>query len=367
MKNIFIFFISILLFICIVYLISPSYESFSSSCLSSEEVENIVVDAATNATINVVNALSDDGYLSANEQSLSNNTTTLKFTQFIIYEDRFYAISKDNKLYSKYMYGDNWFILYSNYDKISIINDIFVIRYKNNLYIYALFGTLLCRKLVDNYEESWIILNDNDIKEITGNKKNLILNNSEEGLLNFNYSTSSITDLKDNSNYTSIRMNPYNEDDFWYSLFTDDKDILVVKSYKAEGKEDDIFDFEVKFIDIFISNNYVYGYGSDHYIYRKSISENSFSWHKISSRIYGLINTDKGKKKMSIHDNYIYCLINNQIKKHKINGYAWLDINDLEHENQYYSPEPSKILSQIHKNLNISSNVKLEPSLILNI
>lgn len=380
-KYVFIFFITIILILTLFYLYSPyKIESFSDNCATQsqlEEIQNTILQQAQNATADTSDAMINN----MNQQKLGTTTTTednISIIQFIIYEDRIYGISNTNKLYCRYINGGKWFILYSNYDQISsILKDIFVIRYNNDLIIYALFNNLVYKKLVDNYKKDWEVLDGlkglRNIKEITGNNEYLLLyspkiddtDNSEEGVFRLKYSDSSLEPINDNSKFTSIRTNVYRQDNVWYSLYNQSNtNIFTIKSkYEDDLEYNDSFEFDITFKDLFVTNDFIYGYGKDKYIYRKSIvsdlsGKEMSTWSKVSSKInITSVDRNNGGKKLSIYNGYIYCLISNEIKKHKIQGYKWLDINDVEYEKQFYKEDPQKVLDNIHSNLNIDNTI----------
>ena len=314
---------------------------------------------------------------------------------FIIYEDRFYLINTDSQIYCRYISGGNWFKLCENYDSnttfvSNIPKDLTVLRDSDNkLYIYVLFGNFICRKLVDDLDDTWenlTQLNIGIINQITSNKNYLIMNvpssSSEEDteteevgvfIFNINSDDENPTQIDQSISYVNLRVNPYSTEEYLYGLYRDnDGDIIPVKKSfsEASGEDedyDDSFEFgEITFVDLFVTDNFVYGLADDKYVYRKSIrvdviGNESYTWSKVTTALSSknsLINNVN--KKISVYNGYIYCLDNEIIKKHRISGYSWINIDNFEFENQYYSTPPSDILEQVHTDTdsNMTSNVQ---------
>lgn len=314
---------------------------------------------------------------------------------FLIYEDRYYLINSDNQLYCKYISGGKWFKLCENYDpNTSFVantpKDLTVLRDSNNkLYIYVLFGNFICRKLVDDLDDTWenmTQLNIGIINQITSNKNYLIMNvpsssdddetESEEVgvfIFNINSDDTNPTQIDQSISYVNLRVNPYSTEEYLYGLYRDnDGDIIPVKKSfsEASGEDedyDDSFEFgEITFVDLFITDNFVYGLGDNKYVYQKSIKvdvvgNESYTWSKVTTALSSknsLINNVN--KKISVYNGYIYCFDNEVIKKHRINGYSWIDVDNFVFENQYYTSPPLETINQIHINTdsNMVSNVQ---------
>lgn len=312
---------------------------------------------------------------------------------FLIYEDRYYLINTDYQIYCRYISGGKWFKLCENYEANTTFvstnpKDLTILRdSNNNLYIYVLFGNFICRKLVDDLEDTWenmTQLNIGIINQITSNKNYLIMNvpsvdeeseTEDIGVFIYNIDSDdgSPTQIDQSISYVNLRVNPYSTEDYLYGLYRDnDGDIIPVKKSfsEATGEDedyDDSFEFgEITFVDLFVTDNFVYGLGDDKYVYQKSIKvdvvgNESYTWSKVTTALSSknsLINNIN--KKISIYNGYIYCFDNDTIKKHRINGYSWIDIDDFIFENQYYSTPPVTMLEKIHSETdkNMVSNVR---------
>ena len=68
-------------------------------------------------------------------------------------------VDTDGKIYCKYISGGSWFQLCENYKPSQYISsslkDITITKENNILYIYAIFGNGVCKKEVENSEDSW--------------------------------------------------------------------------------------------------------------------------------------------------------------------------------------------------------------------
>ena len=192
-------------------------------------------------------------------------------------------------------------------------------------------------------------------------------------IYNIDSDDGSPTQIDQSISYVNLRVNPYSTEDYLYGLYRDnDGDIIPVKKSfsEATGEDedyDDSFEFgEITFVDLFVTDNFVYGLGNDKYVYQKSIKidvvgNESYTWSKVTTALSSknsLINNIN--KKISIYNGYIYCFDNETIKKHRINGYSWIDIDDFIFENQYYSAPPVTMLEKIHTETdkNMVSNVR---------
>lgn len=366
---IFIFLIIISLLILYFRKVKESYEFFDITPADQAKYAAAIAAATTSAVEAVTGG------------STSATTTTTIQPSFLIYEDRFYMIKTDGKIYCKYISGGDWFQLCNNYESSEYVStklkDITVTKENNVLYIYALFGNSVCKKQVEDISDPWDYLSDlnslGNISQISSNQNNLIFyvpstsdDDSETNTGIYMYdlgSDSSPIKIDSSINYVSLRLNSYSTDNFLYGLFVNvDGDVIPVKKTleestgEEEGEDDfdDSFDFgEMEFVDLFVTNTFLYGLAKDKYVYRKSIKSDivgneSYSWDKVTS-ILPSNSIMNNKKKISVYNGYIYCLDDQTIKKHRIYGYSWIDIDNFEYENQYYTIPPSKMIQNIHR------------------
>lgn len=366
---IFIFLVIVSLLILYFKKVKENYEFFDITPADQATYAAAIENAVETATESVISAV--------NENTNPGNVKK----GFLIYEDRFYMINNDGRIYCKYISGGSWFKLCENYQPSQYISsslkDITITKENKILYIYAIFGNGVCKKEVENPEDSWEYLyNINSIGTITqisSNNNYLIFNVpsipddddsdvSEAGVYIYNLSgDSDPIQIDQSTNYISLRLNPYASNDYFYGLYKDSSDdiIPIKKSLDEdttadEDNYDDSFEFgEITFVDLFVTNNFLYGLGNDKYVYRKSIKidlvgNESYTWNKVTSAISSGSPLNN-KKKISVYNGYIYCLFNENIQKHQINGYSWVNIDNSSYENQYYTIPPAKIIKKIHK------------------
>lgn len=375
---VFIFLVIIALLIVYFRKVTINFELFKCYNLTDDDKQKLQ-DSLNDAVEQTVKTLGDN---------INENKSSTKVTRksFIMFEDRFYLISIDRKIFCKYISGGDWFRLCDNYQASDYastpLKDLTVLRDSSNkLYIYALFGNFICRKLVDDSDDTWEYLSElglGNINQITSNKDTLLINVLNEtdtdeesnpiGIYSYTISNGNLTQITPNTNYINIRINPYSSESFFYGLFKEDNgDIIAVKkSFEGDDDYDDSFDFgEVTFVDLCVSNNFLYGLGDDKYVYRKSIridvvGNESYSWNKVTTALDSSASLKSNiKKKISIYKGYIYCLDNETVKKHQINGYSWISINDFKFDNQYYSYPPAKVLERVHKD----TDTNMDPDL----
>lgn len=190
------------------------------------------------------------------------------------------------------------------------------------------------------------------------------------------------------SNYYLIRFNNYDDKDEFYGLYKEDARVIVVKknSLRIDSSTpyDNKFlfgDDDFQFLDLFITQNYLYGLGSDGFIYRKLILTDVFGiesivWNKITSRCPNytklLKDNNRYSKKMTIINNFIFCFDGEKIRKHYLDiGYQWVNINNIDYINNFYPTSPYKIIQQIHEKTNtkksiLNKEINKDNSLLLN-
>lgn len=355
-----------------------------------------------------------------NDMSDKNN---LNFFSFIIFEDRIYAIGTNNSIkniYCSYLNSQKWFKLVDNPDNgplsTSVLLDIVVLRNSSNiLLLIALYDkNLLYIKNIEDNDSTFTSINfgetriEGSITQIITTQNLIFLNiksqddslveNEDDDILNsgiysFNITTKEIDSITFSSSYSKICTNQYKNMNVLYGLFLLDDNpfnktnICVKKNIEIEDNIDGVssssssinqeeteydksFLFEKDFIDLFITDNYLYGLtnNSDKYIYRKSINVDivgteSFLWYKVSSMVDSFLeqtNTNGIQNKLiSVYDGYIYCIINKKIKKQKINGFEWINYNNKDNENQYYPLSSKTIIDKINNNIdNIENNIE---------
>ena len=168
-----------------------------------------------------------------------------------------------------------------------------------------------------------------------------------------------VTDIQNyllSDKYKLIRVNTYSKSDIFYGLYLENSEISVVKKSIIENNNpyDDKFEFSVQFVDLFLTNSFLYGLGKDGNVYRKSIQVNFFgeesrSWYKVTTHLIYLssLKIDE-KKKLSVYDNFVYALDKNVIRKHYIMGYEWLSIDNNDYVDQYYTKNPNNLIKQIN-------------------
>ena len=340
----------------------------------SPEQQQEMTKALGEATLTVISQTSD------NQQDNNGERPKPARKSFIMYEDRYYLINTKRKIFCKYISGGDWFQLCDNYrptDYVSTsLKDLTVMRdTSKKLYIYGLFGNYICRKLIDDSSDDWEYMTDLGlglINQISSNKNSLLINilNSDDsepdeevpqGIYLYTIENNNLVQITDNTNYINIRVNPYSNDNFFYGLYKQENgDIIPVKrTFDSQSEEeddyDDSFDFgEITFVDLCVTNNFLYGLGNDKYVYRKSIvvdmvGNESYSWNKVTTALSSNASLKNNiNKKINVYNGYIYCLDNETVKKHRINGYSWIDVNDFDFENQYFTNSPTNILKRIH-------------------
>ena len=365
---VFIFLVIVSLLILYYKKVRENYEFFDITPADQATYAAAIENAVETATENVIAAVNEN-----------TNPVNVK-KSFLIYGDRFYMVDTDGKIYCKYISGGNWFQLCENYKPSQYISsslkDITITKENNILYIYAIFGNGVCKKEVENSEDSWEYLSTinsiGTVTQISSNESYLIFNIptvpdeesevSKSGVYIYNLNGNSAPiQIDQSTNYISLRLNPYANNNYFYGLYKDssDDDVLPIKksfdesATPEEDDYDDSFEFgEITFVDLFVTNNFLYGLGNNKYVYRKSIKidmvgNESYTWNKVTSMIPSG-SALNNKKKISVYNGYIYCLINESIKKHRINGYSWISIDNSNYENQYYTLPPVKIIKTIH-------------------
>lgn len=166
--------------------------------------------------------------------------------------------------------------------------------------------------------------------------------------------------------YKLICANNYSDSTEIYGLYDDEDSTIVVKKanknvYQTKDdlvnndEYDDVFDTQIDFVDLFLTDDYLYGLGMDGFVYRKStnrdvVGDESIIWLKVTTNISS---TERLKlssnKKLSVHNGYIYVLFNNMIKKQKIMGHEWVSIDEHNTNNKYYTQSPKKIINTLNK------------------
>ena len=383
-KYLFIALISIIIIsLLVIYFFKIRNDLEAFLPVSQHETERAFTsDSIQSAITTIVDAVESSSSGVSSEESTGTNT-------FIIYIDRYYKIDKEASsdelvTYSRYIQGGEWFKLCDNYNSGSITNTLKDITvHKNNdglIYIYAIYGNIygsnkICRRSVDDYEDTWehLTLFDTIDKptQIYSSSNYLLVNANEPsdssddnsdnfGVFSYNFESEQLQQISLSTNYLCIRVNLYLSREVFYGIFEEEDNQLTVKRAIDEDKDeeleyDDSFDFDITFVDLYETSYFIYGLGNDSYIYRKSTKINvlgneSSSWYKVSSKIPSTYSdNDIGEsKKLSVYGGYIYCLISDKIMKHRINGYTWVDINNFNFENQYHGNPPSIIINRIN-------------------
>ena len=168
------------------------------------------------------------------------------------------------------------------------------------------------------------------------------------------------------NNFKLIRFNNESDNDEFYGLYQEDSKVIVVKknSLKVDPSTpyDDKFLFggdDFQFLDLYLTNNYLYGLGIDGFIYRKLISVDVFGkesivWNKVTSRCPNytsfLKNISEYTKRITIINNFVFCIDGQVVKKHYLeNGYEWINIDNINYANNYYPTAPAKMIQSINE------------------
>lgn len=168
------------------------------------------------------------------------------------------------------------------------------------------------------------------------------------------------------NNFKLIRFNNESDNDEFYGLYQEDSKVIVVKknSLRADPSTpyDNKFLFgndDFQFLDLYLTNNYLYGLGSDGFIYRKLISSDVFGiesivWNKVTSRCLNytklLKNISDYPKRITVLNNFVFCNDGEIIKKHCLdNGYEWINIYNINYINNYYPIAPKKMIKNIYE------------------
>ena len=411
-------------------LMFESFNVISPNLFDQKEIlkSSNIKELGDKLTIGISGATSQimDKMESTQQSNLINNnanTENLDFSSFIIFEDKMYAIGSNNaikNLYCSYLNYDKWFKLVDNPSSSpltpSVLLDIVILRSSNDtLFLIALYDkNLLYIKDLDDVDSNLSLIDFGDIEikgsinQIISSENLLFMNikrdadddeedkeeNINSGIHSFNITTKEFDEITFSTSYSKICINQYNNTNNLYGLFLlennafNKTNICVKKNINiGDDSNDDIeynstFLFEKDFIDLFITDDYLYGLtnNKDKYIYRKSInkdiaSSESFLWYKVSSIVNSFLEQMNSNgiqnKIISIYDGYIYCIINKEIKKQKINGFEWISFHDKEKENQYYPKSAKTIINKINTNINktqdLNDNNYTNSSIINNI
>lgn len=446
--------------------------------------ENLISQQVNQSLTQILDGQKEIARIRAGGDDYSSNNPHANVNSFIIYHDSIYKIGKDKKIYQKFLNGGDWFLLCENYNPgglfIFPLRDITIIKDKGQLYIYALYGTDLCKRSISDKNSFWYRQTDIDsfgsVNQLTNNRDTLFflvgqtdntyliskedpeeeiedkqglfglsnsgvyyrsLTNPSTTILNEEvgpfkdsperamrtytglvssvdqcsencksfryfgiqkqnelksqesqcfcdnnlafsqrYGTSQcgkmggylcnfiydrrVTDIQNfviSNNYRLVRHNIYSRSNSFYGLYEEDSEIIVVKKNENESTDDydERFEFSVQFVDLFLTNNYLYGMGIDGFIYRKAILIDFFgteskTWSRVTTRLPSTnsLKLDDNKK-LSVYNNFVYALDNNIIKKHFIMGYEWISIDDNTYVNRYYTESPEKTINRIHQ------------------
>lgn len=173
----------------------------------------------------------------------------------------------------------------------------------------------------------------------------------------YNRQVTDIQNLLLSEKYLLIRLNTYSKSTDFYGLYMHDSEIVVVKKSNLDSNDsfDDKFEFSVEFVDLFITNSFLYGLAKDGHVYRKSTQVNFFgeeskSWFKVTTRLTSTstLKIDE-RKKLSIHNGFVYAIDNTTIRKHFIMGYEWVSIDYHNYIDQYYTTNPQTLIKKINQ------------------
>ncbi len=127
-----------------------------------------------------------------NQTDHSNNINS-----FIIYKSSIYKIGNDKRIYQRFLSGGEWFVLTDNYNPNPFVRfnlrDFTILELNNRLYVYALFGTDLCKKDLSDSKSAWIKQRDvqsfSGVINITNNRDKLffLVEPSNDGFIELEY------------------------------------------------------------------------------------------------------------------------------------------------------------------------------------